>query len=180
MNDTQRRKKQINTVNDRPRKRQCRREQDANESSQDDHFISMDATNNTEPQSKPAKKPKCTTKLANKWIWRDHRVQKACKMAVTHKLFAKRVEQQQRDKEMRLIVSDINKCTEEDVNYALLTYEKYRKKIYELQRKLCRFPKEATELLPEYEQELFKHLDECGLIQEAATVKLKADTSLVA
>ena len=74
-------------------------------------------------------KPKPITKLAAKWKWNETRKDFAVKRAVQCNLFSYPVTNNKRDAAITKIVSGINKCTDVDVNYSLLTVEKHTKKI---------------------------------------------------
>ena len=110
-------------------------------------------------------------------MWNEKRKNYAVKRAVQCNLFSVAVSE--RDNKIRQIVAGINKCVDVDVNHALLTESKYKAKIYEIQRKLIKLPKAATHLLPEVEQQLFKQLDELGVLEEAGLVRMGGNDSSV-
>lgn len=129
----------------------------------------------------PAPKKASTTKLASKWRWNEQRRQTAINKAVAVNLFSYSVEDGSRDAKCKEIVSELNKNTEEDINWVLLTFEAYRKKVYEIQRKVLKLKDndDALDLLPEAEKQLFEQLKEIGQVQEAGIAKLAGDTSSV-
>ena len=120
-------------------------------------------------------------KLATKWRWNEQRRNVAIRRAVDCNLFSYTVEDGSRDRKMREIVKELNDNTEQDINWVLLTFEAFRKKIYETQRKVLKLKdkQEILETLPEAEQQLYKQLDDIGQVQEADVTKLAGDLSSV-
>ena len=121
------------------------------------------------------------TKLAPKWRWNDQRRQIAISKVVAVDLFSFAVEDGSRDSKMREIVLELNKNTEQDINWILLTFDAFRKKVYEIQRKVLKFKDKENmlQVLPEAEQRLYQQLKGIGQVEEAGAAKLSGDTSLV-
>ena len=122
-----------------------------------------------------------TAKLASKWRWNEHRRQVVISRVVAVNLFQHSVADGSRDRYIRKIVLELNKNTEDDINWILLTFEACRKKVYEIQRKVLKFKdrEEMLQLLSKAEQQLYGQLKSLGQVAAASDAKLSADTSLV-
>ena len=167
------RSKQINSTNAKPRKK---------------IKLSVSNTNsNSSQHPKPPKpqpsniktKPKSASKqlLASKWRWSPPRRKLAVEQAVDCRLFDIKITDGRRDAKIACIVANMNKMTDIDINFALLTIEHYTKEIYRIQRKVLKIDDEQLDLLPKEEQTLFQQLKSSGEVEEARLTQMSANSS---